>query len=144
MLYNNEVRSINDWIECPEFVANSSSKADEFGTGFKVEASDLYRRAGEMLKTEGHEDAATRLNAVSASLLQGLESVKDDCCPASAMESLEWDFSKGSVGLSTVLDNEEYLDRQPVQDVYTKLADLLRIDLNNPPAQPSTSQKPTM
>jgi len=122
MLYNNEHESINGVIENPGFVANSMTQGAEAAQGFKKAAADLYGKAGEMLAQEGHADAAGKLDAVSKSLAQTAQDGGPS--PSRVMTDLSWNFKRGSQDLYIVLSDERYLDRQPVEDVFDKLAKL--------------------
>ncbi|TNE28832.1 MAG: hypothetical protein EP349_07395 [Alphaproteobacteria bacterium] len=122
MLYNNEHEAVNGVINNPAYVANAMSQGVDSAQGFKRAAMDLFGKAGGILAQEGHKEAAEKLETLSKSLAKKVQG--DGPSPSKVMTNLAWDFGRGGQDLFIVLSDERYLERQPIEDVFDRLAKL--------------------
>ncbi len=121
MLLNNEISSVNGHIENSGYVANEISEGTAAAEGFKKAAAELYAEAGKLMAQEGHSDAAAKFAAVSKALAA---TAGNGPTPSETMQSLGWSFSRGSQDLMIVLNDERYLEKQPIEAVFEKLQKL--------------------
>lgn len=141
MLYNNEVGAINDKITNPGYLGGPVSQGPGAADGFKGAAATLYGKAAEMLEKEGHKGAAEKLDAVSKSLAK--EANGGGSSPSKVMSNLAWDFARGGQDLYIVLSDPRYLDRQPIEDVFDKLAKLAATEKPQEKQRPAAKTKKT-
>lgn len=138
MLFNNEVEAINGRIEHIGMVGGSVSVGVEAADGFKAAAAALYGKAGEMLAKEGHKDAAEKLDAVSKALAKDVKG--GGPAPDKVMEKIAERYRQGGEEMYQVLSDPRYLQRDPIEDVFDKLAKLTAQDTQ--PQRPAAKAKP--
>src|SRR5262249_32938843 len=121
MLVNNEIWAVNGKVENAAYLGNPGSMGVEAAQGFKAAAAELYGEAAKMMAREGHAEAAAKLAGVAQAL--GATAGRGPS-PSSVMQSMERDFAGGSRDLAIILNDDRYLDGQPIQDVLLRLARL--------------------
>jgi len=121
MLLNNEIDSVNNHISNPYYAANEISEGPEAAEGFKKAAAELYAEAGKIMAQEGHSDAAAKFGAVSNALAT---TAGEGPSPSETMYSLGWSFGRGSQDLAIILNDDRYLEKQPIEAVFEKLQKL--------------------
>jgi hypothetical protein len=132
MLLNNEIGSVNGHIATPGYVANEISEGTAAAEGFKKAAAELYAEAGKLMAQQGHGDAAAKFAAVSKALAA---TAGAGPTPSETMYSLGWSFSRGSQDLMIVLNDERYLEKQPIEAVFEKLQKLTANKNDGPAGQ---------
>jgi hypothetical protein len=135
MLLNNEISSIDGSIANPNYLANSASQGVSAANGFKKAAAELYAEASQLMVREGHASAAAKLSAVSETLAK---TAGNGPTPTEVMQNLDFDFVRGGQSLCIALNDPQYLETQPIQAVFEKLARLTA----QPRIAPSTGAAP--
>lgn len=128
MHYNNEIYSLADRINHPGYVGASASMEGYEG-GFQKMAASLYAEAAKMLKAEGHDDAAGKLDRVARKLSDDAPEFNGKT-PAGFVSSLLWNEAYAAQQVNIVLNG-------PYQSVSSEFETRLeQVATFLPPQQP--------
>lgn len=126
MFYNNEIEALENRINQPGYVGGSSSMPG-YKEGFQRMALKFYGEAADMLRREGHEDAAGKLEQVQKQLSKGVSAEPGNGGPAQFLQSHLWSEQFAAQQVNIIL-NGEYQSINPqfektVKTLISRLSD---------------------
>lgn len=124
MFYNNEIESLENRINQPGYVGGSASMPG-YEAGFQNMALKFYGEAADMLRREGHEDAAGKLEQVQKQLAKGVSPATAKNGPAQFLQSHLWNEQFAAQQVNIILNGDyQSINPQFEKTVYKLMSQL--------------------